>query len=108
MEKKYRPSSEASLVVNVEASAGSGKTYTLAKRYIYLLLKPQHELDLIPLRYILAITFTNKATVEMKERILEFLKKIALDVFSSDQEEKEILFGMEKKYAKNRAEFVMD
>jgi len=64
----------------VNASAGSGKTYALARQYIDLLLNPRDPQD-FPLREILAITFTNKATLQMKERILEFLKKIALGKF---------------------------
>ena len=50
-----------------KASAGSGKTYTLAHTYIDLLK------DELSYRHILAVTFTNKATAEMKERILEYL-----------------------------------
>ena len=50
-----------------KASAGSGKTYTLAHTYIDLLK------DDLSYRHILAVTFTNKATAEMKERILEYL-----------------------------------
>lgn len=50
-----------------KASAGSGKTYTLAHTYIDLL---KEELSY---RHILAVTFTNKATAEMKERILKYL-----------------------------------
>lgn len=53
-----------------KASAGSGKTFTLTQRYLNLLKKTQH-------RHILAVTFTNKATGEMKERIVETLSKIA-------------------------------
>jgi len=52
------------------ASAGSGKTYTLARDYLTLLFKhPFHD----GYRYILAVTFTNKAVAEMKERILQYL-----------------------------------
>ena len=48
-----------------KASAGSGKTFTLAVEYIkHLILNPR------AYRQILAVTFTNKATAEMKERIL--------------------------------------
>lgn len=56
-----------SLVV-YKASAGSGKTFTLATEYIKLLV-------INPLNYrtILAVTFTNKATEEMKMRILSQL-----------------------------------
>ncbi len=51
-----------------KASAGSGKTFTLAVQYIrHLILNPR------AYRQILAVTFTNKATTEMKERILQQL-----------------------------------
>lgn len=54
-----------------QSSAGSGKTYTLAKSYVkILILNPNHY------RNILAITFTKKATAEMKNRILLFLEQI--------------------------------
>lgn len=59
----------------MEASAGSGKTYCLARRYVQLLLNPHVASEQILLRHILAITFTNKAAYAMKGRILEFLKK---------------------------------
>jgi ATP-dependent exoDNAse (exonuclease V) beta subunit len=74
----------------VEASAGSGKTYTLAKRYVQLLLHPKVSPEHPLIRSILAITFTNKAAFEMKVRILEFLRKIALGRLSVD-EAKDIL-----------------
>ena len=54
------------------ASAGSGKTFTLAVEYIKQLI-----LDPYAYRHILAVTFTNKATAEMKERILSQLYGIA-------------------------------
>lgn len=56
------------------ASAGSGKTYQLAKDYISLLFKPFQEKVY---RRILAVTFTNKATEEMKSRILRELNLLA-------------------------------
>ncbi|MEO0288885.1 MAG: UvrD-helicase domain-containing protein [candidate division WOR-3 bacterium] len=56
----------------IKASAGSGKTYQIAKEYIEFILKNPYEI-----KNILAITFTNKAAFEMKERILEFLKGLA-------------------------------
>jgi len=97
-------------VVVVEASAGSGKTYCLTKRYLHLLINPKLEFNQIPLRSILAITFTNKATIEMKERILEFLKKLALDNFSNKEEERDILssLGLEKKIVQKKAKLIMD
>jgi ATP-dependent helicase/nuclease subunit A len=87
--KKYI--SSPNQVLAVEASAGSGKTYALAKRYIELLLNPAYAKNTIPLKNILAITFTNKATIEMKYRILEMLKKIALDKFNDDKEREDIM-----------------
>ncbi|MBU0468955.1 MAG: UvrD-helicase domain-containing protein, partial [Candidatus Omnitrophica bacterium] len=63
----------------VEASAGSGKTYALAKRYVRLLLSSPLKVDEVSISNILAITFTNKAAFEMKERILEFLRSISFD-----------------------------
>ena len=52
------------------ASAGSGKTYALAKAYLKLLLAND---SAVKFRQILAITFTNKAVDEMKTRILDNL-----------------------------------
>ena len=66
----------------VEASAGSGKTYALAKRYVQLLLSSSLKNESMPIRTILAITFTNKAAYEMKTRIIEFLKLIAFQKLS--------------------------
>jgi|GEM_PF-1712214 len=48
-----------------KASAGSGKTFTLAKSFINLLIANPKDYE-----HILAVTFTNKATAEMKERIV--------------------------------------
>ena len=69
----------------VEASAGSGKTYALARRYVQLLLDPRLRYERLPPRHILAITFTNKAAFEMKVRILAFLKAIAFEALPEDQ-----------------------
>ena len=55
-----------------KASAGSGKTFTLASEYITLVVKNPQDY-----RNILAVTFTNKATQEMKTRILSQLYGIA-------------------------------
>lgn len=55
-----------------KSSAGSGKTFTLVKEYLKIvLLNPEK------IRNILAITFTNKAANEMKERIINSLTKIS-------------------------------
>jgi len=57
-----------------KSSAGSGKTYTLVKEYLKLILQSDN-----PNRYkhILAITFTNKAANEMKERVMTALNKLS-------------------------------
>ncbi|MBL0315322.1 MAG: UvrD-helicase domain-containing protein [Flavobacteriales bacterium] len=83
----------------IKASAGTGKTYNLVKEYIQLALKngaPWYY------KHILAITFTNAAAAEMKERVLknlksfadgsyqgELLKDIANHLFLSEQEVKD-------------------
>lgn len=53
------------------ASAGTGKTFTLAAYYVGLLLSG------VSYKNILAVTFTNKATEEMKTRIMGYLYDIA-------------------------------
>ena len=60
----------------LKASAGSGKTYNLAREYIRLLLVKK---DPQAYRHILAVTFTNKATDEMKRRILKELYTLSVD-----------------------------
>jgi ATP-dependent exoDNAse (exonuclease V) beta subunit len=52
------------------ASAGSGKTYTLVQEYLRIVL---HSDNPMKFRSILAMTFTNKAANEMKERVLDGL-----------------------------------
>ncbi|MFA5656639.1 MAG: UvrD-helicase domain-containing protein, partial [Dysgonamonadaceae bacterium] len=56
-----------------KASAGSGKTHQLTGKYIRLLFTAPHNY-----RHILAVTFTNKATDEMKSRIVEELNNLAV------------------------------
>lgn len=56
------------------ASAGSGKTYTLALKYIAMAVATDRASDFTN---ILAVTFTNMATAEMKDRILKQLDNLA-------------------------------
>ena len=75
--------------VVLKASAGSGKTHTLTKRYVQFLLSDQ-----IPhggLRNILAVTFSNNAAKEMKERILRWLKGVYLEEPDKTDELAEII-----------------
>lgn len=57
----------------LQASAGSGKTFSLTAHYLTLLLSAETKY-----REILAVTFTNKATEEMKGRIMEVLRGFAI------------------------------
>ena len=77
-----------------KASAGSGKTYTLAVEYIKFLVQN-------PLAYwqILAVTFTNKATAEMKERIIQQLYGLAIGDADSDSYLRSISKGLGGKVA---------
>ncbi|MFN8237778.1 MAG: UvrD-helicase domain-containing protein [Chitinophagales bacterium] len=59
---------KSSNLVLYKASAGSGKTYTLAKEYLKIVLLHPNDYNKI-----LAVTFTRKATAEMKSRIIEYL-----------------------------------
>jgi ATP-dependent exoDNAse (exonuclease V) beta subunit len=61
------------------ASAGSGKTFTLVKEYLKLALSGDNPAYF---RRILAITFTRKAAAEMKERVLDHLRHLAADPLS--------------------------
>ena len=65
-------------VLIIDASAGTGKTHTLTQRFVQFILSkkvPHNNLS-----NILAITFTNNAAREMKQRILDWLKKLALGI----------------------------
>ena len=74
-----------------KASAGSGKTFTLAVEYITLLM-------VNPMEYqnILAVTFTNKATAEMKQRILGTLYGLAHGLESAETYADAILKNLEQ------------
>jgi ATP-dependent helicase/nuclease subunit A len=62
---------ELSDLILYKASAGSGKTYTLAKEYLKLVILNPYDYNKI-----LAVTFTKKATAEMKTRIIEYLSSL--------------------------------
>ena len=63
----------------MKASAGSGKTFSLAREYIRVLLSDNRKYpdERNSHRHILAVTFTNKATEEMKARIVKELNQLA-------------------------------
>ena len=88
------------------SSAGSGKTYTLTKEYLKLILqisKPDY------FKKILAMTFTNDAAKEMKARIIKELKSIASKGDESSEMLKEILndLKIERETIQNRANLIL-
>ncbi len=87
------------------ASAGSGKTFTLVKEYLKILLQTT---DVFKFQEILAITFTNKAAYEMKERVLKnlelFGKKETNDLFCLIQKELEL----DSEILQNRSQRVLE
>jgi ATP-dependent exoDNAse (exonuclease V) beta subunit len=69
-----------------KSSAGSGKTYTLTLEYLKLALASPGAF-----RQILAVTFTNKATAEMKERILKELNRLRTTIIPGDRMDDELM-----------------
>jgi len=66
-------------IYSLRSSAGSGKTFSLACWYLRILFKNSSRFqDIEGYKNILAITFTKKASKEMKQRILDFLRAVAL------------------------------
>ncbi|WP_033743837.1 RecB-like helicase [Helicobacter pylori] len=77
----------------LKASAGSGKTFALSVRFLALLFKEANPSE------ILTLTFTKKATAEMKERILDYLKILQKENLESEKEKSQnILKELEEKY----------
>lgn len=81
----------------LKASAGSGKTFALSVRFLALLFKGANPSE------ILTLTFTKKATAEMKERILDYLKILQKENLEKNEKEKSqnILKELEEKYRLN-------
>ncbi|GAA7012970.1 RecB-like helicase [Helicobacter pylori] len=79
----------------LKASAGSGKTFALSVRFLALLFKGANPSE------ILTLTFTKKATAEMKERILDYLKILQKEKLEDEKEKEKsqnILKELEEKY----------
>lgn len=75
------------MLIQVKASAGSGKTHALTSRFLSLVIKASRDLPracgdpgdgAYAVPDILAVTFTNKAAAEMRDRVIEALKNLAL------------------------------
>jgi ATP-dependent helicase/nuclease subunit A len=89
----------------LKASAGSGKTHALTQRFVQFILS-----DKIPrnhLRNILAITFSNNAAKEMKQRILSWFKKICFRDPQTLQQLSQIL-SLDEDRLVSRAETLID
>ncbi|GAA7378963.1 RecB-like helicase [Helicobacter pylori] len=79
----------------LKASAGSGKTFALSVRFLALLFKGANPSE------ILTLTFTKKATAEMKERILDYLKILQKENLEDEKEKEKsqnVLKELEEKY----------
>ncbi|MFA4821389.1 RecB-like helicase [Helicobacter pylori] len=80
----------------LKASAGSGKTFALSVQFLALLFKGANPSE------ILTLTFTKKATAEMKERILDYLKILQQENLENEKEKSQnILKELEEKYHLN-------
>ncbi|MCU7614121.1 UvrD-helicase domain-containing protein [Chryseobacterium sp. GMJ5] len=77
----------------INASAGSGKTYALVQRLLMICLRYPNQQHAI--RNILALTFTNKAANEMKERILSWLGNFTKEDFAENTDLKNIQAALE-------------
>ena len=85
-----------------KSSAGSGKTFTLSINYIAICLSNKSK-DYF--KRILAITFTNKAANEMKDRILGYLKNISektIDQYLNSDWDKDDPIAIEKSYSSDK------
>ncbi|MDH5399418.1 MAG: UvrD-helicase domain-containing protein [Cyclobacteriaceae bacterium] len=86
------------------SSAGSGKTYTLTKEYLTLALRFNNYY-----RHILAVTFTNKATRELKERIMESLYRFSQGKSDPMAEEiRQVLEVSEKEFIRRSGNMLHD
>lgn len=88
--------------IAINASAGSGKTYTLVQRVLMICLENPHQKDAI--RHILALTFTNKAANEMKERILSWLKEFTQENYAENDK----LLGIQQKFEEQGKKITLD
>lgn len=89
--------------ITMQASAGSGKTYALACRYVYLLLEGAKVGE------ILSLTFTNKAANEMRARIAYFLQILGSEDLQSSKELSDregVLKTLEQEYSLQREKII--
>lgn len=87
----------------IKAAAGSGKTHRLTGEYLRLLFD-----DMNKYRHILAVTFTNKATDEMKTRIIEELYKLSTGGDSGYTNELKAEFNLENDEVSKKAKIILE
>jgi hypothetical protein len=85
-----------------KASAGSGKTYQLTSDYLKLVFQPGNHF-----RHILAVTFTNKATAEMRERILAAIYQLSQGTHDDFAQMLTELHGYSPEQVKQRASDIL-
>ena len=91
-------------VTVLKASAGSGKTFRLTQRYVQFLLS-----DRIPkneLRNLMAITFSNNASGEMRRNVVEWLKLLCLKDPERLREMEEVTSGGAERLSRKAAELI--
>jgi ATP-dependent helicase/nuclease subunit A len=86
----------------IRASAGSGKTFNLTHEYLRLLFA-EHD----NFMHILAVTFTNKATEEMKSRIISELYSLSSDHPSKQLDRLIFATGLTEKQIRNKARIIL-
>jgi len=87
------------------ASAGSGKTFTLVKEYLQILLQSK---DAYHFKNVLAITFTNKAAAEMKERVLVNLQAFARGKDTDMLQPLQAVTGLNKAAIQGKAQRIVE
>lgn len=89
----------------LKASAGSGKTHALTKRFVQFIISERIKSN--NLQNILAITFSNNAAKEMKQRILKWLKELSL-AFKDSLYEISSITTLSQDTLQRKAERVLD
>lgn len=95
--------SDTEKLLLIKASAGSGKTHRLTGEYLRLLFSADNQY-----KFILAVTFTNKATDEMKTRIVEELNILAKGDKSDYHENLSKTFNLSDAQLSGRAKSILE
>lgn len=97
------PSTELNHLHIIKASAGSGKTHRLTGEYMHLLFSQPFNH-----RHILAVTFTNKATDEMKSRIVEQLYRLSSGMESDYLKDLMVNFSMDEATVRRQGKRILE